>query len=156
MAFCFGTTPGTITLNHWVSSRGSLNTAIEIGTDIKPRRVSLLSIIDRLRYIERGFEEDYPDLMYRNLYEKLIHDPGKHSNPHRGMEQQIADLITVLSHKDWVDFSRPENQVIAKYFTSRDQGKYQRFFHQLLLSIELFVRIHSKQHTSWAKAKCKV
>src|SRR3954453_10084223 len=69
------------------------------------------------------------------------------------MEKQISDLITVLSRSDWIDFSRKENQVVAKFFTCKDQDRYCLFFHQLLLSVELFLRIHSKDHSAWAKKR---
>lgn len=69
------------------------------------------------------------------------------------MEQQIADLITVLTHPTWINFSSPKNQVVAKFFDSPDQQKKQDFFHQLLLSVELYLRIHSSQHADKAKRK---
>lgn len=69
------------------------------------------------------------------------------------MEQQIADLITVLTHPTWIDFTNPKNQVVAKFFDSPDQHKKQDFFHQLLLSVELYLRIHSSNHTDKAKRK---
>lgn len=92
--------------------------------------------------------------MYRYLYSTLIEDPGRfNGQPHEGMEQQIADLITVLTNPKWIDFSIPKNQVVAKFFDSPDQYKKQEFFHQLLLSAELYLRIHSKMHSDKAKRK---
>jgi hypothetical protein len=92
--------------------------------------------------------------MYRYLYSTLIEDPERYStHPHFGMEQQITDLITVLSGPQWIDFSIPKNQVVAKFFDSPDQHKKQEFFHQLLLSVELYLRIHSKNHTDKVKRK---
>jgi hypothetical protein len=92
--------------------------------------------------------------MYRYLYSTLIEDPERYStHPHLGMEQQISDLITVLTNSKWIDFSNPKNQVVAKFFDSPDQHKKQEFFHQLLLSVELYLRIHSKTHTDKAKRK---
>ncbi|KAH0565744.1 hypothetical protein GP486_000867 [Trichoglossum hirsutum] len=163
MAFCFGTDPGTVTLNHWVSCSGSTHAVVKIGSESRPRRISLLGILDRLRRLEDGLEENVraekskfgedPNLLYRNLYGSLLHDPDKYKRPHLGMEKQIADLITVLSRSDWIDFSRQENQVVARFFTSKDQDRYRLFFHQLLLSVELFLRIHSKDHSTWAKKR---
>lgn len=95
-----------------------------------------------------------PEEMYRFLYSTLIEDPERYSDhPHYGMEGQIADLIAVLSNSTWIDFSNPKNQVVAKFFDSPDQHKKQEFFHQLLLSVELHLRIHSKDHTDKAKRK---
>jgi hypothetical protein len=157
MAFCYGARPGTITLNHWVSSFGKPNLTVElVEPDVKPRGVELSTILERLIYLEGGFEEDYEDLMYKNLYKTLLRDPDRIRSPHKGMERQIADLITVLSRPEWIDFSLPGNQVVAKFFanaTYTDNGGYKTFFHQLLLSLELDFRIHSKHHAEWAKEK---
>jgi hypothetical protein len=69
------------------------------------------------------------------------------------LDQQITDLITVLTHPSWKDFSLPKNQVVAKFFDSPDQQKKQDFFHQLLLSVELYLRIHSSKKGDKAKRK---
>lgn len=157
MEFCYGTLPGTVTLNHWVSLSGKPGPTIELrDPGVRPREVEFSTIIERLIFLENGFEEDYEDLMYKNLYKNLLRDPDRHLNPHKAMEKQIADLIIVLSRPEWVDFSKPENQVVAKYFTNAsytDHGGYKAFFHQLLLSMELDFRINSKYHTEWAKEK---
>jgi hypothetical protein len=157
MSFYYGTQPGTITLNHWVGLSGHPAPAIELrDPGVKPREVELSTILERLIYLEKGFEEDYEELMYKNLYKNLLRDPDKYTKPHKGMETQIADLITVLSRAEWIDFSQPENQVVAKFFanaTDTDHGRYKTFFHQLLLSMELDCRIHSKHHADWAKEK---
>ena len=157
LSFCYGARPGTITLNHWVSLSGNPNPAIELrDPGVKPREVELSTILERLIFLEGGFEEDYEELMYKNLYKNLLKDPDRYMNPHKAMEKQIADLIIVLSRPEWIDFSRPENQVVAKFFanaTYTDNGRYKIFFHQLLLSMELDFRIHSKHHADWAKKK---
>lgn len=157
MSFCYGFRPGTITLNHWASSLSKPNPPLELAQpDMKPREVKLATILERLIYLEGGFEEDYEDLMYKNLYGKFLRDPDKHRNPHKGMELQIADLIIVLSRREWIDFSVPGNQIVAKFFTNADyteNGRYKTFFHQLLLSLELHYRIHSKSHAEGPKQK---
>jgi hypothetical protein len=58
MSFCFGTSPGTLTLNHWVSSSGSTHAVVKVGSESRPKRISLLGILDRLRRLEDGLEED--------------------------------------------------------------------------------------------------
>lgn len=83
----------------------------------------------------------------------MIEDPEKHTNRHYGLEMQIIDLITVLTNSEWIDFSLPKNQVVAKFFDSNDAVKKQQFFHQLLLAVELYLRIHSSEHTEKAKKK---
>jgi hypothetical protein len=42
---------------------------------------------------------------------------------------------------------------VAKFFDAPDQRKKQDFFHQLLLSMELYLRIHSREHTDKSKRK---
>jgi hypothetical protein len=157
LEFCHGTRPGTVTLNHWVSLSGNPNPSIELrDPGVKPREVELSIILERLIYLENGFEEDYEELMYKNLYKNLLRDPDRYVSPHKAMEKQIADLIIVLSRHDWVDFSKPENQVVAKFFANAsytDHGRYKTFFHQLLLSMELDLRINSRHHADWAKEK---
>jgi len=157
MAFYYGTRPGTVTLNQWVGLSGRINPGIELReTDVKPRDVEFSTILERLIYLETNFEEDSPDVLYKGLYRDLLRDPDKYKNPHKAMEMQIADLITILSRREWIDFSLPHNQVVAKFFsnaTYTDNGNYKRFFHQLLLSMELDCRIQSKSHAEWAKEK---
>lgn len=160
LAFCYGARPGTCTLNHWTSLSGRPNAYIELrDPGVRPREVELGTILERLIYLEDGFEEDYEDLMYKNLYRNLLEDPDKRSlgsRPRMAMERQIADLIVVLSRREWIDFSRSENQVVAKFFANAaytDKGRYKMFFHQLLLSMELDLRVNSKHHTEYAKAK---
>lgn len=157
MGFYVGNLPGTITLNHWVTLSGHPAPAMELrDPNIKPREVELSIVLERIIYLETGFEEDSEDLMYKNLYSNLLKDPDKYLSPHRSIDKQITDLIMVLSKKDWIDFSKHENQVVAKFFTNSaytDDGRYKQFFHQLLLSMELFLRIHSKQHGAEVKAR---
>jgi hypothetical protein len=64
LEFCYGSRPGTITLNHWVSLSSSPNPTIELrDPGVKPREVELSTILERLIFLEKGFEEDYEDLM---------------------------------------------------------------------------------------------
>jgi len=75
--------------------------------------------------------------LYVHLYSMLLHDPEQHVDPHVGLDQQINDLVTILTHKDWIDFSKPKNQIVAKYYDSKDVEIKQDFFHQLLLACEV-------------------
>lgn len=159
LAFSYGSRPGTITLNHWVGLYGFLDPVFDfIEPAIKLRSLELETILARLRYLEGGFEEDYPDLMYQNLYGNsgILKDPDRYLRPHKAIERQIADLITVLGRKDWIDFSRAENWVVGKLFKDvrmGDRGKGYRFFHQLLISMELDVRICSKLNDDAVRQK---
>ena len=58
---------------------------------------------------------------------------------------QIADILKVLGSASygWVDFSDPRHQVLAKFVNSKDASTRHLFFHQLVLSVELYLRIHS-------------
>jgi len=156
-AFGIGTRPGTITLNAWVS-RSSLMPPIIALRDpgMAPRDVGLAQIFERLKDLEGGLEDDDEDLMYQGLYKRFLRDPDKTSNPHKRMEQQITDLVICLSGPDWIDFTNPKSQVITKFIYDTgqaNQAQYQRFFYQLLLSLELELRINSKIHTDWAKER---
>jgi hypothetical protein len=154
LAFCFGDRPGTITLNHWICLFGRPKPTIALrDPGVRPREVDLATIFDRLVYLEGGFEEDNEDLMYKNLYKKFLKDPDRYFSPHKAMEKQIADLIIVLSGPQWIDFSDPRNQIVAKFFANADDRRYKTFFHQLVLSIELDVRIHSRNHADLPKQK---
>jgi hypothetical protein len=156
-SFCFGKRPGTITLNQWVSLASAMPLAIELrDAGVAPREVDLETIFERLRELDRGLEDDDEDLMYRNLYKRLLKDPDKYLGPHKTLDKQITDLIMVLSRPDWMDFTIPKNQVVTKFIfdTSPDNSQtYHKFFHQLLLSLELELRIQSRHHLTEAKEK---
>ncbi|KAI9893671.1 MAG: hypothetical protein M1814_005886 [Vezdaea aestivalis] len=152
IVFSFGRLPGTGTLNSWISSSGSLLPVVTVDSKVKSKKPSLIRILERMRVLEDGLEED-GDLLYKSLYGLLISDPEKRSKPHYAMELQISDLITVLSHSDWINFSYMENHVVAQFFISENEAERHRFFLQTLLSIELYLRIHSPEHQEWAKRK---
>ena len=57
------------------------------------------------------------------------------------MSRQIADLIDVLSRDNWVDYSQPENQIVPEFFFRDETSGNNNFFHQLVFSLELFLRI---------------
>lgn len=156
-AFSVGSRPGTITLNHWASLSSVIPPNIELrDPGIAPRDVSLPQIFERLKELEAGLEDDNEQAMYRNLYKRLLRDPDKATSPHRAMDRQITDLIMVLSRPDWIDFTLPKNQVATKFIFDHDmtnQEQYHKFFHQLVLSLELDLRINSGLHNDWAKEK---
>jgi hypothetical protein len=152
MRYCFGKSPGTTTLTYYVGKAGSLPPAVHYGSKKKPRKMKLIVILERLRDLELlGLEEDNFEWTYRYLYDKLIEDPEADTNPHYDRAMQIADLLTVLSNPDWVDFSLARNHVVAKFFDSADEKVKRKFFHQLLLSIELYLRVQAPDHEEKAK-----
>jgi len=64
MAFCYGRARGTTTLNHWMSRSVKPAPAIAVrDLGVRPRDVSLGVVLERLIYLEGGFEEDYEELM---------------------------------------------------------------------------------------------
>lgn len=154
LAYAFGKSAGTTTLNFWASKSSNSPPKIERTGTAVPRKMKLLQILDRLQSLEEGLEEDNPAETQRYLYSTLIEDPAHlNGRPFMSMQQQIQDLIDILMNPQWLDFSNPRNQVVAKWFDSPDQRKKQEFFHQLLLSVELYLRIHARQHNSNHKRK---
>ncbi|KAJ4173280.1 hypothetical protein NW754_012287 [Fusarium falciforme] len=156
-SFFFGHLPGTITLNEWASMSSVLPPAIMLrDSGVVPRPMDLESIFDRLQELRYGLEDDNEAMLYRNLYKRILRDPDKIFSPHRTLDKQITDLILVLSRPEWIDFSNPRNQVATRFIFDRgeeNREQYQKFFHQLLLSLELELRIQSQQHGDWAKEK---
>ncbi|KAL7623974.1 hypothetical protein AAE478_005531 [Parahypoxylon ruwenzoriense] len=157
LAFGFGARPGTITLNHWAGLFSELPRQIELrDLGMVPREVDLTRIFDRLKDLEeRGLEDDSEELLYR-LYKRFLRDPDKTFSPHKTIHEQISDLVTCLSSSDWVDFSNPKHQVVTKFIydtSTENDNQYYKFFYQLLLSLELDLRINSRLHTDEAKEK---
>ncbi|KAH8677432.1 hypothetical protein BX600DRAFT_506472 [Xylariales sp. PMI_506] len=156
-AFAYGIRPGTITLNQWASLYSAIPPMIELqDPGMPPREVDLNQIFERLKELEGGLEDDNDALMYRNLYKRLLRDPDKLFNPHRTMDKQITDLIMALSAPGWIDFTVPKNQVVTKFIfdtTDENHQQFTKFFHQLLLSLELELRINSSLHNDWAKER---
>lgn len=64
MLFCWGRARGTTTLNNWVGKSAKPAPAIGVrDLDVRPREVPLGVVLERLIYLEGGFEEDYEELM---------------------------------------------------------------------------------------------
>lgn len=157
-AFYFGRMPGTVTLNQWATTASVQPPPIAIcDSGVLPRDVDLVRIFARLKDLEFGIEDDDVDFMYKNLYRKFLKDPDRILSPHKTLDKQITDLILVLSRPGhWIDFSIPKNQIVTRFIfdtANINHEQYLKFFHQLLLSMELDLRILSKQHNEWAKNK---
>jgi len=156
-AFSFGKSPGTVTLNQWVSLSSALPHAIPLRDPGVPslREVDLTRIFKRLKEIEMGVEDD-DHSMYRSLYKHFLRDADKLFSLHKTLDRQITDLIQVLSKPEWIDFTNPKNQVVTRFIFDAgypNYDLYQTFFHQLLLSLELDLRINSRRHSDWAKER---
>ncbi|GKT49369.1 uncharacterized protein ColSpa_09550 [Colletotrichum spaethianum] len=156
-AFFYGQQPGTITLNQWACLSSIMPPAIALrDSGVTAREVDLARIFERLKELESGLEDDDEDWMYKSLYRRFLRDPDKMMNPHKGLEKQITDLIMVLSRPDWIDFTNPKNQVVTRFIfdpSHASQHQYIKFCHQLVLSMELDLRINSRLHGEWAKEK---
>jgi hypothetical protein len=146
MAHAFGIYPGTLTLAYYVASFGSTLKGNEVAARGKVRKQAMLYVLDRLRMLQvNGIEEDLGQL-HRHLYEYLLHDTRKHDYPQIqvSLDNQIADLVAALCRPSWVDFSSPENQTIARFLLDSYPGVAHSFLHQLLLSVELYLRINMR------------
>lgn len=156
-AFYYGEIPGTITLNQWASMGSILPPKIALkDSGISPRPMDLEQIFERLQELRAGLEDDDMALLYKILYRRILRDPDKILSPHKTLDKQITDLLLVLSRPDhWIDFTNPKNQVVTRFIFDgqSDPACYTKFFHQLLLSLELELRIHSRLHGDWAKEK---
>jgi hypothetical protein len=54
MAYAFGKSAGTTTLNYWVGKSGTGNPPAKLAGTAKPRKLKLLHILDRLQQLENG------------------------------------------------------------------------------------------------------
>lgn len=156
-AFFHGQRPGTITLNQWAAMSSILPPRIALrDSGVTPREVDLGHIFRRLKELESGLEDDDEEFMYRCLYRRFLRDPDKLLSPHKTLDKQITDLIMVLTRPDWIDFTNPKNQVVTRFIfdpSHSSQAQYLKFCHQLLLSMELDLRINSSLHADSAKDK---
>lgn len=155
-SFHFGRRPGTVTLNQWAATASVLPPHIGIrDSGVIPRDVDLIRIFGRLKDLEGGLGDNDMDQMYKNLYKKFLKDPDRLLSPHKTLDKQITDLIYALSRPDhWIDFANPKNHIITRFIFDTghvNNEQYLKFFHQLLLSMELDLRIHSGQHSEAAK-----
>lgn len=156
-AFMFGNRPGTITLNHWACLASEFPENIKLrDSGVVPRSMDLEHICERLRELQVGLEDDDESLLYKILYKRILRDPDRILSPHKTLDKQIMDLILVLSRPGWIDFTDAKNQVATRFIfdaAEADPEMYEKFLHQLLLSMELEMRIHSTKHGDWAKEK---
>jgi len=151
-SYWFGKLPGTVTLNQFISAASQVPDIPLRDPRMAIRDISLEGIFERLKDLEvLGLEEEDEGELYRTLYktEGLLKDPEKYLSPHKTLERQITDLIQALSSPHWIDFTEPKNHVVTRYIFDRghaNHATYLKFFHQLLFSLELDLRIMAKQH----------
>ncbi|KAI0601836.1 hypothetical protein F4775DRAFT_355389 [Biscogniauxia sp. FL1348] len=156
LAFGTGRRSGTITLNAWVGQFRNAPLTIALrDPGVVPRDADLTLIFSRLKDLEYGLEDDSEEQLYR-LYKRFLKDPDKLFSPHKRMEQQITDLIMYLSSPNWIDLTNPKNQVVTRFIydtSPANHDQYLKFFYQLLLSLELDLRINSRIHLEEARGK---
>lgn len=155
MEFGFGRRPGTISLNRWVGLSSTIPASIPLRDPGMGRKeVSLSHIFERLKELEVGLVEDDGDQMYR-LYKRFLRDPDRLFNSRKPLDKQITDLVMALSSEYWIDFTNPRNQVVTKFIydtgVRENHDQYLKFYYQLLLSLELDLRINSRIHEEGAK-----
>lgn len=163
--FFYGTISGTITLNQWASQASPLPPAMELrDSGVVPRAMELDRVFERLKELQYGLEDDDLDLLYKITYKRILRDPERLRSSRKSLDKQITDLILVLSRPGhWIDFTDPKNQVVTRFIFDASNGddpipaaaiaQYHKFFHQLLLSLELELRIQSRRHSDWASEK---
>ena len=65
MESCFGRRPGTTTLNYVVGKSGCVKSPIAYGADVRPKKIKLMAILERLRQLEAGLEENVRTLPFQ-------------------------------------------------------------------------------------------
>lgn len=79
-----------------------------------------------------------------SLYALLISDPSKPLSYENNMDQEILALSNSLNHSFWVDFSLASNQAnVVTHYESQDPQKAHFFFQQILLGVELYLRLQA-------------
>jgi len=71
MAYAFGKSAGTTTLNYWISKSGSRDPPAKLTEDTRPRKIKFLQILDRLQQLERGLPEDVSPQLCRRSFASL-------------------------------------------------------------------------------------
>ncbi|KAL8712871.1 MAG: hypothetical protein Q9220_003079 [cf. Caloplaca sp. 1 TL-2023] len=159
MSFCFGRFPGTVTLSRYIGSLNRSPTAVGTSSKVMLRKMDITQILDRMRVLqderETSFEPSLAEQAF--LYGEVLFDPLPADNG-RTLEQDIDALSSLLNDPVWVDFSKPEKQIIATYYANNAwDAPADAFLHQVLLGAELDRRIcslmvQSQQHTDTVKS----
>ena len=77
------------------------------------------------------------------LYKQLVYDPLWQKGAPPQLAKQIVVLIAALSDTRWTDFRDPTSQVLANYYDTEDVDVEMHFWQQLLLSVELDLRLQA-------------
>lgn len=167
----FGPQPNTITLDHWISLGGYHMESVDAAdsdrdsdsvSGVQPRRMEFYDILNRLNVLQhsevgedvslglssyRILQLTRPKALLREhyLYTILLRDSAKSIAKYdMDMEKEIATLTSVLNLPIWIDFTKAEAQLVVTYFENQDPETASLFFQQLLLSMELYLRIRDE------------
>lgn len=88
------------------------------------------------------------------LYTQLVHDPGYQKGAPGSLEQEMAVLVAALNNPVWIDFRETKSQVLARFFDTQNLDAEKLFYQQLLLSVELSLRIQALMN--WAEGSTRV
>lgn len=152
MALCFGSIPGSITLNRYVSPIDRRRVAQIPISSATRREMTLPKILERIRYL-RGGLDDNPVFAQNYFYRHLVYDKAPALSGSPDIERQVFALSEVLNSPRWFDFQRAENQTVASYFHSDKESIVRIFYHQLMLSMQLLMSVQdsglSEGHQAW-------
>ena len=143
MTYCFGLLPGTVTLNRYI---GLINQPIPSVPfpyyTIMARQTDDLIVLRRLYDLQSrmgcAFDAAEAEIL---LFTQLLLDPDWVPGVPETIDRQIAVLIAALDNPIWLDFRDPALHCLAKYYDSQNPRIEQLFYQQLLLSVELYMRI---------------
>ena len=147
MTYCFGLLPGTVTLNHYI---GLINRPVPSVPfpqyTILARQTDDLLVLRRLyalQDMDRALGAAEAETL---LFTQLVSDPDWVPGVPETIDRQIAVLVAALDNPIWLDFRDPALHCLARYYDSRDPRVEQLFYQQLLLSVELYLRVSFLTH----------
>lgn len=147
MTYCFGLLPGTVTLNHYV---GLINRPVPSVPfpqyTIMARQTDDLFVLRRLYALQDMDSALGAAEAETLLFTQLVSDPDWVPGVPETINRQIAVLVAALDNPIWLDFRDPALHCLAKYYDSRNPRVEQLFYQQLLLSVELYLRISFLTH----------
>ena len=143
MTYCFGLWPGTVTLNRYVELINRPVPSVPFPRyTIVARQTDDLLVLRRLYALQgpmgRAFDAAEAETL---LFTQLLFDPDWVPGVPETIDRQIAVLVATLDNPVWLDFRDPALHCLAKYYDSQNPRIEQLFYQQLLLSVELHMRI---------------
>ena len=143
MTGCFGLLPGTVTLNRYVGLKNPPVPSVPFPQyTILARETDDLLVLRRLYALQGRMGCDFDAAEAETLlFTQLLFDPDWVPGVPETIDRQIAVLVAVLDNPIWLDFRDPALHCLAKYYDSQNPRIEQLFYQQLLLSVELYLRI---------------